>query len=501
MIKLRQSSLKIIAMLYIIMPIFLFFLGWLKLFISLPITIILLFGVYRFVKSKYDVRDDTNNFLSVRKSHIFFVVVIMLIWSFLAGQGGFFYQSSDHNYRNAILRDLINYDWPVIYSRNTAMVYYIGHWLVPGIIGKVFTIILGSQVGWLVGNIFLYLWTSIGLIIVALLLIYTVKANNFRKIALSLSVLALFSGLDIIGTVISKGVSGISLHIEWWADLYQFSSNTTLLFWVFNQTIVPWIVVLLFLNERKIQNYALLSLSILPFAPMPFVGMLPFFICSAIQHFLHSIKAKNIRPIILDILSIQNITAIITILPVFLFYFSSNASSTNGIRLDFNLINSFSGLARLITFWSLEVGIYAFVLFFRNKNNIFYYIVVLSLLLIPVFKIGNSADFAMRASISALFFLMIFTIKFLFENIGYINKKCYTNTPIMALILVFTLLIGTATPLIEFTRAFVNVFKEGRINVVADHIKTLADKNFNGQIDNFITKNIKEEIFFKYLAK
>lgn len=61
----------------------------------------------------------------------------MLLWGYLGGQTGFFYQNSDWGYRNAIYRDLITNSWPVYYpQKDTALVYYIGHWLVPAALTK-----------------------------------------------------------------------------------------------------------------------------------------------------------------------------------------------------------------------------------------------------------------------------------------------------------------------------------------------------------------------------
>ena len=48
---------------------------------------------------------------------------------------------------------------------------------------------------------------------------------------------------------------------------------TTCLFGVFNQTVVPWLMTLCVLNEKSVENYALLGLLALPFDYLPFVGL------------------------------------------------------------------------------------------------------------------------------------------------------------------------------------------------------------------------------------
>lgn len=53
--------------------------------------------------------------LSVPKLVLLFA--LMLLWGYLGGQTGFFYQNSDWGYRNAIYRDLITNSWPVYYPQ------------------------------------------------------------------------------------------------------------------------------------------------------------------------------------------------------------------------------------------------------------------------------------------------------------------------------------------------------------------------------------------------
>ena len=74
----------------------------------------------------------------------------MLLWGYLGGQTGFFYQNSDWGYRNAIYRDLITNSWPVYYpQKDTALVYYIGHWLVPAALTKPVYALFGLDAAWM----------------------------------------------------------------------------------------------------------------------------------------------------------------------------------------------------------------------------------------------------------------------------------------------------------------------------------------------------------------
>ena len=73
---------------------------------------------------------------------ILLVFAFSLLWTYLGGMNGYYYQSTDWDCRNAIYFDLIQYKWPVTYDQNgAALVYYIGHWLPPAALAKL-TVIL-----------------------------------------------------------------------------------------------------------------------------------------------------------------------------------------------------------------------------------------------------------------------------------------------------------------------------------------------------------------------
>lgn len=78
----------------------------------------------------------------------------------------------------------------------------------------------------------------------------------------------------------APSVLNLGAHIEWWASIGQFSSHTTLLFWVPQHTIAPWIVtaVLLLVVERNLGRQVLWFLAALSFlwSPMASLGLVPF---------------------------------------------------------------------------------------------------------------------------------------------------------------------------------------------------------------------------------
>lgn len=68
-----------------------------------------------------------------------------------------------------------------------------------------------------------------------LLLLAVVQVQALCKVCLSLVVFLLFSGMDVL--MARYNPEAWRHQIEWWAQCYQFSSNTTCLFWVYNQAV------------------------------------------------------------------------------------------------------------------------------------------------------------------------------------------------------------------------------------------------------------------------
>jgi hypothetical protein len=487
-----------------IIPLMIFFLGWLKWYvsiISIILIIIALFSAFHMSNDEYHV----NNNIKISVKSLLLIICISILWCFFAGQGGFFYQSEDHDIRNAIFRDLINFNWPVIYeNQNNAMVYYIGQWLVPALVGKIF-VGLGEDIGWMAGNIALFIWSSFGIFIVILLMFLVIKVKSIKNIIIAIAVLVLFSGLDIIG-IVMQCVTNKRLilvdHIESWSGFWEYSSMTTCLFWVYNQAIVTWIVVLLYLNEKKLNLYAFICLSMLPFAPIPFIGMLPFFLASTINSFIIKYRNNKMKDFFREILSLPNIIAAVTICPIYFLYYLSNAAiNTKGFGLSNGLQERgiIKTILIIILFMVLEFGIYAVLIWKKNNKNLNYFVAIISLLIIPIFRIGGASDFSMRASMPSITVLMVLIIAFI-QEYKFIMYNNSLHKKLIIRLLIITLIFGAVTPVYEFGRGAYYVYKEKSINLMADTTKSLSEMKID-EIYNFATDNPYDKMFFKYLGR
>ena len=486
----KIKDLKIISYLYLIIPIICFVVGWLKPIISIPVAIILIGIIIKIIRE--NEKNENEPFIS--KWNVLVIFEIILIICITAGQGNMFYQSNDWHWRNAIFRDLINFKWPVYYENiDASLTYYIGFWIVPAVFGKIFLQLFGANIAWYLTNFVSLIWCTIGVTLSILWIIKILKIKKDKKIFLTILLFLGFSGLDIVGIWLTKNIAVIyDIHLEWWATKYQFSAMLTQLFWVFNQCVASWLITIMFIDEKKVNNYLTLILLCLPYSPIPFVGLIPLFGVRGIKYLIEAYKNNQIKEFFKDVFSIQNVLSLITILPIYYLYYSNNAATSTGVfRLDTSIF-TLKGIGMLLLFYFLEIGIYGIFLLKENKKDELFITALIALLFIPMFKLGLGEDFAMRASIPSLLIIIYYFIKHMMT----VKLK---NWKTIVLIIIFA--IGFVTPLFEYKRAIHYITLTKKINIVADRIKTFSDKSPEGY-ENFLCVNPKEKsILFKYLSK
>lgn len=489
---------------YILLPFIIFLLGWIKIYIALPITITLCYCFYRICKESPQLWMPIWNRENVFK--IIFIIGIIFIWVYYSGIGKFVFQNTDHEIRNGIFNILVEYQWPVINyevvpkynpalegSNATGLIYYIGFWLPSALVGK----IMGLQIGYY----FQAVWAVLGIA-----LIYYLICAMFKKVTVwPLFVLIFFSGLDIIGILLT-GINpmdyGSKMHLEWWGTPYQYSSMTTQLFWVFNQSIPAWVCTMLAYIQKNNRNlFFLLACSMLT-STLPFVGLLmlvSFFCFSRIYGEGNGNKGKNIGSrikeyfccLVEETCTVQNIVGggIIGILSFLYLMSNSSASVIMGENIKGPEFDN--SIAKYIIFLILEIGIYGVLIYKYHKEDKLFYFIIVCLCIIPPIKVGYSVDFCMRASIPALFLLMILVMRTLTESWEKKDYKVFVS-------LLLVLAIGSCTPICEFKRTFTETFqriKDGERVCEEDNdmVEILNSPNFSGDIEG--------NIFFKYFVK
>ena len=169
-----------------------------------------------------------------------------MLWLSLSGAGGVGYQNADYRASNAILKDLTTQPWPLrltLDSTVTPVIYYVGYYLPAAAAGKL--------AGWYVANAVLFLWTAVG---VFLAFAWFLRLAGGRRASswITALIFSFAGGLDAVGFyLLTPKPFDLDSHVDTWAGYFQYSSNTTLLYWVPQHAIAAWLITGLVLNAAR----------------------------------------------------------------------------------------------------------------------------------------------------------------------------------------------------------------------------------------------------------
>lgn len=487
-IKLPYRIIVIVAYSYMMLPIVVFFCGWLRTPLAVLFSTIFLVGGGVLIKREY----KHGEIIEINILSILIILVVSCVWVYTSGIGGFFPQRADWHWRNAILRDLINYSWPVQYPNNgSTLVYYFNYFLIPALVGKV--------LGWNAANFSMFLITWIGVSLSMLLVYKYLKFCDAKQVMILVLVFVVWSGFEA-----QRFSLGDLLNLDVGYP-YQYSPNNTLLQWVTNQTIVPWIAVPLMLDRRKISTYVFVGMCVLASAPLPFIGICIIMLVDGIYQ-LFTVYKKDVKNWIKDAMSLPNVCSICSVLVVYaLFYMCNTASNGSEGTGGFGLyipVSEFKiqHFIALVSFLLYNYGIYAILLYKKYKANVVYWGSTISLMVIPLFKVGTSNDFCMRASIPALFVFMILVVEYLATTTSDEHGVCYSF--IIGLVAISTISVYTDTT----SRMAEVKLADNKEELWADGIVSFSNKVNEGyygglQPINFLCEAPEETIFFSKLGK
>ena len=456
--KISTSFLDKISYVWLSIPLFIFLGLWLKIYIGLFLAALL------FLSLREIFCEKSQKYIEVNKKTLLLIIFVTTLWCISAGIGGFVYQSPDWQIRNAIFRDLINFSFPVQYNNGSALVYYMGAFLPGSLFAKIF-LPLDSEIAFNIGNYFTLFYIALGINIIVLQLIRLTKANKKQQLFV-LILFIFFSGIDVLQPNTLYNLA--TLHFER-HNYLQYSSFTTLLFWVYNQAVAPWLVTLLFLkNPYKIENYGILGTICMFYSPLAFCGIFSYFVWISVVYLKKSLKTKKFKLFLSKIFSKNNLIILPLIITVYLYFKSNSTVDSEKISFMFSSAKNIriKEVIELLCFIFMEAGIFFVLMWNKYKSDIVFQITLVLLLVIPMFRVGGCGDFCMRASIPAILILMVFVAKFLFG--------CKKN--ICKNIMVAVLLFGALTPCMEFFRCFVySAFVKKEMHI-KDDIKTLDNK-------------------------
>lgn len=392
-------TLLFASVLYLLFPFCIFLFGWISPLASVLFSLLILYALVRNTKSVMGV-------ISIPIVTLVVGGILLLVWTLLSGVGHRGLFDGDFFKHNAILSDLITYDWPVVYKLKEShqfvyLVYYFAYYLPSAVVGKL--------LGWTAANISLFLWTFAGISIVYVWLLSLVKPKMQIWIAL---LFPFFSGLDAVGRIIMGNKIVNFTDWEWWGRNWQYSGNTTLFFYVPQQALAGWIcmgiLAFSFLKNKKIPLQELLFVSTLLWSPFIFIGITPFYLFMVLKKRMR--MDLKITLIALFILVIQTLFFLSN------FTLSVKETAASGFLWQFEKIVGSWLLLRLSLFYILEFGLFVFLLIKAKKTSSLLILATVILLLIPWYKMGLMNDFAMRASIPSLYVICLYWMMYLIES-------------------------------------------------------------------------------------
>lgn len=497
--KISYRNLLWITIIYIYVPIAIFMFGFTKLWIAL-----LTFGpMAYFVLQMYkDYTRDNNSQANIKWYSLVLVSAIIVAVCIYIGFGGRYMQPGDWWKHNAVIHDLVEKKWPVYYEtfENSMLTYYVGQYLVAALIGKL------ANNSFAVASIAMAVWGVLGIILAYLHLIRITKSDTFMKQLRALIIMLFFCG----GLVVAQQILGQIYGNDFYANgsyhwilvkgiQIQYRSNLVMLRWVYPQTLVPWLITMLFYENWKMpRHYVLLVAPILLYGT--FSVIFPVFAAILCAGYIY-VRTSDKKMVVKEIFSPSNIYTFLSFGVVMLVYFSGNILQQKPAYSSFGIGKyTLSTIPVYIIFCVFMYGIYAFCVYREQKNNLMYYITVVALSIIPAFRMGLCNDWVMCTSIPPLFIMMMFVITTLNE------KRDSREYGIRAAVIIICLMVGAWYPFLELR----DNIRDSDMNYdnTGDGYRTLeafSNRDYTDATEdliyNYYTYDLDGKFFYEHIAR
>lgn len=419
------------AYIYISLPFVVFLLGWLVQPLGAGCAALYLWASWRFVQGRPADRTP-----GIPWPVVIGAATIALGWASMGGAGHFFYANPfDWGPRYALARDLVVAPWPVSYLQGADTLLLrapLGYYLVPSLLAK--------MVGLEHVDLLLFAWTALGVMI---FFVVAFPRAGFWRLMLAMGAFILAGGCDVLGYAEDYWALPVAgEHIEWWARSWQYSSNTTLLFWVPNHALAAWIATALVLrhaNDGEVlgRGMPLLLAPLALWSPLSAVGILPI-MCVAIGRRWFDREFCSVMARVLPICLASG-------LPVVL-YLTHGIATIPGTSIGLRGGADSDYLSRMIWFLMVEIGLPA-ALLVASRPNALHIASIGFLLVLPLVGFGGGNDLVMRGSIPALAIVWIGLID------RFIMMPAGDHRPWRMAIALAWFSIGSVTALQEMVRA------------------------------------------------
>lgn len=436
------DRLEWLAVSYLFLPVLVFLLGWLR-WPFAPILGSLAAIGWTLTPWKRSLARPCLSW-----GGVLLVLGVAGLWVAMSGLVPPFHLNDDWQFRMSVLRDLTLGDWPVAYGSvdpaqpNLILRFPMGFYLFPALLAKALG---GSEA---IGRWLLVPWTLLGVVLFAVLTLTATlpqaKPIRITHLLWPLLLLIGFSGMDLLGWLLMRRAwPPQGAHIEWWAGLFQYSSHTTLLFWVPNHALAGWIAGSLVWRHRQqgltLGAASLLLVGVVTWAPLVALGLAPLLLaCTWRGQSLSGWIREWWNPGLLAL-----------VLPgLFICRFMTFGVPSGSLQMSWQALGSVgSWLILFVLFAVLEWALIALLIFRGGEGSWLLGLAAATLLVLPLFNLGVFNDLVMRGGIPAMTVLFCATLAVLTK------PRDLERYALMGLGLI--LAIGSFTPLNELRRAVV----------------------------------------------
>src|SRR6202050_5096800 len=226
------------AIVYLTLPLVIFLIGWYQVWVAVPLVACVAYSL----RSLAAAFPAAGMRLPVTPLQVCIAVAVGCGWTVFGGTDHLVFTNADWHLRDAVLHDLVAGRWPVGYGdldgKESLLRAPIGYYLPAALLGK--------WAGLSAAHLTMALWTALGTSLF-LLQVLSLTPPRAGVALMTVALIVLFSGLDVIGNLLNEPRFIISWdivrHLEWWAGSYQYSSMTTQLFWVPNHALGGWLMI------------------------------------------------------------------------------------------------------------------------------------------------------------------------------------------------------------------------------------------------------------------
>jgi len=439
---LNARILLVASTIYLLIPNIIFLGTWVAPHISITLGIILLGSSLPTIRNFVNSAKIEQDVAKIPALGGFIAIIILGLWVSVSGIGGAGFQNSDYIASNSMLHDLMTKETPLVYphplkkGEDYYLVYYVGYYLPGGLLGK--------YTDWLTANVFTWIWSYSGILLSFGWFCFFLSSQLKTSVHVILGSLffALASGLDFIGYIVTSEAGFVlGNHIEWWAQIAQISSQTSLLCWVPQHAIPAWIATAIVYYHTVYKTptilLALPCASLPLWSPFAAVGLFPFLLYTIIK----KIRQGSFK----DLISTENLIVAPTIAAISLSFLIANSFSFP-LSLNTNYPGFYTKYSLIIVLELLPFIIIAGLAVSKKTaskdERIVFMIASITLIGLPLLKMGYYNDIVMRGNIPSLF--IIYTLTYA----GLLSIK---NKDIVAIAIVIYL-IGAITSISELWR-------------------------------------------------